>query len=135
MSNTLSAIHLYSERVRLVDAAMDKKGYLDIGGVMEAIGKSDSVARILVREMEAAGDLVIVVHGYRRLYFREQPAPEQLPPRATKPKREREEKGGFVMLRNPEERRGNTRVDECRKFNGINLRVTQLLRQASQQAA
>jgi hypothetical protein len=114
---------------------MDRKGYLVIQDICTAIGKGVSVARLLVREMEAAGDLVIVLQGFRRLYFRDWPKPSEMPPKAERAKRVREERSCFVMLTSPEERRGNTRMEECRRFNGINLRVTQLLRQASQQAA
>jgi len=133
-------MYLYAERAQLVSEAFTRSACLKIKDISEIINASVSVARQLVKEMEAAGELVIVPQGFRRIYFRDWPTAEQMPmPKRPGPPKERKRTEccdkGMVMLRSAEERKGNTRVEECRQFNGLNLRVTQLLRQASQRAA
>lgn len=138
MTTTNSSLFLYNERATLVRMALERSPYLLISDVIKLIGKGVSVARQLVKEMEASGDLVIVARGWQRYYFREWPTADQIPPNVRKP-RVVEEKPTLVVLRSPEERRGNTCCDECRRTNGPNLMFTGLIRarmkQLGQQAA
>ncbi|PLR29813.1 hypothetical protein CYR55_22615 [Chimaeribacter californicus] len=118
MSNTFSSIHLFNERAAMVLASFEEKRYLNIREICTAIGRGISVARSLVQEMVAQGMLHIVTVGCFRFYFREKPAPSELPVNASVP-REREEVSPMRFLRSPAERTGNTVFDECRRNSGM----------------
>lgn len=133
MSTTLSAVQLYSERSALVASELEKRPYLTIHDVIGIIGKSISIARQLVREMEATGQLVIVIQGWRRLYYRYPPTPEQLPKREVQP-RPRMEKPTMIFLRSGSERRGNTRCEECRNADRMHQQLNRLLGMREQAA-
>lgn len=132
MAITNSSLFLYNQRAEHVRKALEKAPYLVISDVINVIGKGVSVARQLVKEMEASGDLVIVCRGWQRYYFREWPTADQIPQSVRKP-RVMEEKPTLVVLRSPEERRGNTCCDECRRTNGPNLVFTTLIRSRMKQ--
>lgn len=133
MNTTFSTIQLYAERSALVVAELESRPYLTIHDVIAVIGKGISVARQLVREMEASGQLVIVAQGWRRLYFRHQPAPDEMPEREIQP-RPRQEKPTMIFLRSAADRRGNTRCDECRSADRLHQQLNRLL-PVRQQAA
>jgi len=126
MSTTLSAVQLYAERSALVASELERRPYLTIHDVMATIGKSISIARQLVREMEASGQLVIVAQGWRRFYYRHPPTPEQLPKREIE-LRPRPEKPTMVFLRSGADRHGNTRCDECRSADSVHQQLNRLL--------
>jgi len=133
MSTTLSAVQLYTERSALVVSELERRPYLTIHDVMASIGKSISIARQLVREMEATGQLVIVAQGWRRFYYRHPPTPDQMPKREME-SRPRLEKPTMVFLRSGADRYGNTRCEECRCADGMHQQLNRLL-SVRQQAA
>ncbi|WP_147200853.1 hypothetical protein [Pantoea sp. CCBC3-3-1] len=116
--STTTSLQLFNDRSLKVSAELERRPYLTIHDVINVLGKGISVARQLVRDMEACGQLVIIYQGSIRLYFREEPTPDQIPTRIPRT-RNRDEPPSMVFLRTSQDRRGNTRCDECRQSDQL----------------
>ncbi|QCR38760.1 hypothetical protein [Nissabacter sp. SGAir0207] len=119
MSNTLSSVHLFDERAKLVMAQFEHKSYLTIRDILAAVSRGISVARSLVQEMEAQGMLHIITAGGRRIYLKDAPTPGAFAEHPFPVRPRAENPLPMQFLRSSADRRGNTIFDECRRNSAM----------------